>query len=188
MSEEFEVKGPHDEILEGEEKSNAFNSRIAIFTSIMATLGALLSYEASASLGEAIILKNDATIKKTEAADQWNYYQSKNNRQNIAELATMLTTGKNQEISKNNATRYGNEKEEIRKKAEAEEKLSENSEKRSERLMHEHHLWATGATTLQIAISLAAMSLLTRRKWLLNISLACAGCGVGFGIFAFFGL
>ena len=91
MSEEFEVKGPHEEVLEGGEEAlgdKKFNNRIAVMTAIMATLGALISYEASVTLGEAILSKNEAAIKKTEAADQWNFYQAKSNKQNLAELAT----------------------------------------------------------------------------------------------------
>ncbi len=52
----------------------------------MAAIGALLSYEASLSLGEAIVYKNEAAINKTEAWDQWNFYQSKSNKENLAEL------------------------------------------------------------------------------------------------------
>ena len=77
MGEEFEVKGPHEEVLEGGEGGHGFNNRIAVMTAIMATLGALLSYEASFTLSEAIMFKNEAAIKKTEAANQWNYYQAK---------------------------------------------------------------------------------------------------------------
>ena len=135
MSEEFEVKGPHEEVLEGGEShtSHKFNSRLAVMTAIMAAMGALLSYKASLTLGEAIIYKNEAAINKTEAADQWNYYQAKSN---------------------------------------------------SERYLHVHHSWATGATALQIAISLAAIALLTRRKWLEYFSLFAAAVGIGFGALA----
>ena len=86
MGEEFEVKGPHEEVLEGEEGGKSFNNRIAVMTAIMATIGALISYEASVTLGEAILSKNEAAIKKTEAADQWNFYQAKSNKQNLAEV------------------------------------------------------------------------------------------------------
>lgn len=188
MSEEFEVKGPHEEVLEADEESSGFNGRLAVMTAIMATIGALLSYEASVTLGEAIILKNEASIKKTEASDQWNFYQAKSNKQNLAELAAKLTTGKEHDDSKSDTLRYDVEKSEIKKKADDLEKLSKEADERSEQYMHHHHRWATGTTALQIAISLAAIALLTRRKWLQYVSLACALVGVGFGIFAWFGL
>lgn len=188
MSEEFEVKGPHEEVLEASEESRGFNGRLAVMTAIMATIGALLSYEASVTLGEAIIYKNEASIKKTEASDQWNFYQGKSNKQNLAELAAKLTKGKDRADSKSDALRYSSEKNEIKKKAEEFEKLSHDADEHSEQYMHHHHRWATGTTALQIAISLAAIALLTRRKWLQYASLTCAVIGVAFGVFAWFGI
>lgn len=32
--------------------------------------------------------------------------------------------------------------------------------------MHQHHRWAQATTALQIAIAMAAIALLTRRRWL----------------------
>jgi len=189
MSEEFEVKGPHEEVLEGGEShaSHRFNSQLAVMTAIMAAIGALLSYEASLTLGEAIIFKNEAAINKTEAADQWNFYQAKSNKENLAELATKLTSGKDREESKHDAERYATEKAEIKTKAEHIEELSRQADLLAERYLHVHHSWATGATALQIAISLAAIALLTRRKWLEYFSLFAAAVGIGFGALAGFG-
>jgi hypothetical protein len=188
MGEEFEVKGPHEEVLEAGEEGSGFNNRLAVMTAVMATIGALLSYEASVTLGEAIIFKNEASIKKTEASDQWNFYQAKSNKQNLAELAAKLTTGKEHDDSKSEALRYNSEKSEIKKKAGDLEKLSHEADEHSEQYMHFHHRWATGTTALQIAISLAAIALLTRRKWLQYASLTCAAVGVAFGVFAWFGI
>ena len=44
--EEFEVRGPHEEALEGgESESDSFSSRIAVATAILATVGAFFSYQ-----------------------------------------------------------------------------------------------------------------------------------------------
>ena len=188
MSEEFEVKGPHEEVLEANEESSGFNGRLAVMTAVMATLGAILSYEASVTLGEAIILKNEASIKKTDASDQWNFYQAKNNKQSLVELAAKLTTGKDRDESLKDALRYSSEKYDIKKKAEDFEKLSREADEKSEHSMHLHHRWATGTTALQIAISLAAIALLTRRRWLQYASISCAIVGLGFGVCAWFGI
>jgi hypothetical protein len=188
MSEEFEVKGPHEEVLEANEESSGFNGRLAVMTAVMATIGAILSYEASVTLGEAIIFKNEASIQKTNASDQWNFYQAKNNKQSLAELTAKITSGKDQVDSKNDALHYAAEKSDIKKKAEEFEKLSHKADENSEHSMHLHHRWATGTTALQIAISLAAIALLTRRRWLQYASMFCALVGLGFGICAWFGI
>ncbi|MGD0960708.1 MAG: DUF4337 domain-containing protein [Methylomonas sp.] len=194
MSEEFEVKGPHDEVLEaGEENENGsaghrFNATLAVMTAIMATIGALLSYQANVTLGEAIIYKNEASIRKTEASDQWNFYQAKSSKQNMEELGAKLTSGKDKEESLNEVARYAAEKELIKTKAEEIEEKARVADERSEQSLHAHHRWATGTTALQIAISLAAIALLTRRKWMEYASLLCATVGVGFGVVAWLGL
>ena len=44
--------------------------------------------------------------------------------------------------------------------------------------MHQHHRWAQATTALQVAIALAAMALLTRKKWLEWGMFALAGAGL----------
>ena len=56
-------------------------------TAILATIGALFSYMGGATQANAGLFKNNAAIKKTEASNQWNYYQAKSSKQNMAELA-----------------------------------------------------------------------------------------------------
>jgi hypothetical protein len=44
--------------------------------------------------------------------------------------------------------------------------------------MHHHHRWAQAMTALQVSISLAAITLLTRRKWMqwASLGVAVGGC------------
>ena len=42
--EEFEVRGPHEEVLEGgESEGDSFSSRVAVATAVLATVGAFFS-------------------------------------------------------------------------------------------------------------------------------------------------
>jgi Na+/glutamate symporter len=65
-------------------------------TAIFATIGALFGYMAGATQNDALLFKSEGTIRKTEASDQWNFYQAKSSKQNLAELAaiTILTRQK----------------------------------------------------------------------------------------------
>ena len=58
-----------------------------VITAVLATVGAIFSYMGGATQANAGLYKNDAAIKKTEASNQWNYYQAKSSKQNLAELA-----------------------------------------------------------------------------------------------------
>ncbi|MFZ6744603.1 DUF4337 domain-containing protein [Undibacterium sp. JH2W] len=174
----FHVHGPHDHELEHAAHGNDdFASKIAVMTAIMATVGALFGYEGGATQNDAAMYKNDSAIKKTEASNQWNYYQSKSSKQNLAELA-MVIPGSDATKYKAEVERYKLEKEDIKKKAEALEKASLAFEEKSEQALHQHHRWAQAMTAVQIAISLAAITLLTKKKWLQYGSYGVAGVGV----------
>ncbi len=166
----FHVHGPHDHAVEhaahgSHEDDNGFASRIAVMTAIISTVGALFSYQGGATQNDAMIYKNNAAIKKTEASNQWNYYQAKSNKQNLAELA-MALPGVDVEKYKKEVARYKSEKEDIKKEAEALEAASKKWDDESEKQIHLHHRWAQAMTIMQVAIALAAITLLTRKRWM----------------------
>lgn len=179
----FHVHGPHDHAVEhaGHGGGDPFASRIAAMTAVLATIGALFSYMGGSTQNDALMFKNEAAIRKTEASDQWNFYQAKSAKQNMAELAIALTAGDSRERYRAEAERYKVEKAEIKLKAEALEAASAAAEKQSEQSMHAHHRWAQAMTALQVAISLAAITLLARRRWMqwAAVGVAAGGCLIG---------
>ena len=180
----FHVHGPHDHAVEHAAHSgDSFSNNIAVMTAILATVGATFGYLGGATQNEAALNKNNAAIDKTEAANAWNYYQAKSNKQNLAELA-MTLPGVDPVRYKAEVARYQLEKEEIKKKAEKWEASSNDWNTKSDRAMHTHHQWALATTAEQIAISLAAITLLTRKRWLMIGACAVAAVGVALGIFA----
>jgi hypothetical protein len=80
--------------------------------------------------------------------------------------------------------RYETEKGDIKKKAEKFEASSADWNHKSDGAMHQHHQWALATTAEQIAISLAAITLLTRKRWLMVGAYAVAAVGVALGAFA----
>ena len=170
MSEDgMHVHGPHDHALEHAAEhggEDSFSGRIAVATAILATVGALMSYQGAATQAEAMMQKNEAAIKKTEASNQWNYYQAKGQKQNLSAMGAALSEGGKAEKFKKEADRYGKEKESIKVEAEKFEAKSAAADRQSEISMHHHHRWAQATTLIQVAIALSAIALLTRRKWL----------------------
>jgi hypothetical protein len=185
MAEEgFEVPAPHEHAVEhAGAHGDEFSGRIAVMTAILATLGAIFGYQAGSTQNEAALMKNDAAIKKTEAADVWNFYQSKSNKQNLAELALTLP-GVDQDKYKTDIERYKKEKEDLKTKADGLEAEVNTLNKESEEEMHHHHEWARATTAEQIAISLAAITLLTRKKWLQWLAYGVAAAGVAMAAIA----
>ena len=185
MSEAFEVPSPHEKHVEhatehAHRSGDNFASRIAVMTAIMATVGAMLSYQAGSTESEAAMDKNNAAIFKTEAANQWNYYQAKSSRQNLAELAAHIP-GVDAAHYNDEVQRYKSQKEDVRKQAEKLEATSKEWDEKSEQALHQHHRWAQAMTAIQIAISLAAITLLTRKEWLKRMAYTAGGVSVVLG-------
>jgi hypothetical protein len=180
----FHVHGPHDhEVEHAAHGGDNFSGKIAVTTAILATVGALFGYLAGDTQNNAAMFKNNAAIKKTEASNRWNYYQAKSNKQNLAELATSLP-GVDVDKYKTDVARYQKEKEEIKHDADALDAESLEWDKKSEESMHQHHQWALAMTAEQIAISLAAITLLTRKKWMAYLAYGVATVGLVLGILA----
>jgi Na+/glutamate symporter len=187
MSEEFEVRGAHedrmDEAAEREPKGMA--GQLAVMTAILATVGAMFSYMAGATQADAGLFKNDAAIKKTEASNQWNFYQAKSSKQNLSELGMQLSDEPHKPFFEREAKRYESEKAEIKSEAERLEKESAAFDEKSEAQLHQHHRWAQATTALQIAIAMAAIALLTKRRWLEKAVFAMSGVGLVVGALAY---
>lgn len=182
----FHVHGPHDHAIEhAGHGGDEFSGRIAVMTAILATVGAFFSYQGGDTQNAAMLYKNEAAIRKTEASNQWNYYQAKSNKQNLAELAWALTPEAKQSFYQTEIERYKKEKEEIKQKAERLEIASSEANKMSDAQMHLHHRWAQATTAIQIAISLAAITLLTRRRWLHIACYVVSGIGGILAVCAF---
>ncbi len=183
----FHVHGPHDHEVEhvAHNGGDAFTSRLAVLTAILSTIGALFGYMGGHSQNNALLYKNEAAIQKTSAANQWNYYQAKSNKQNLAELSISLTSGETQEKYRQEVARYKDEKAEIKLEAEKLETLAKAADAKSELEMHVHERWALATTLLQIAIAMSAITLLTRKRWLLVGVYGAASLGVGVGIMGY---
>ena len=162
-----------------------FAGQLAVMTAILATVGAMFSYMAGATQADAGLFKNDAAIKKTEASNQWNYYQAKSGKQNLSELGLQLVDDARKPFFEGEAKRYASEKAEIKLAAEKLERESAEFDERSEAQMHQHHRRAQATTALQIAIAMAAIALLTKRRWLEKAVFAMSGLGLVVGVLAY---
>src|SRR5690349_13683221 len=147
----FHVHGPHDHELEhAAHSSDPLSSRIAVMTAIFATIGAFFGYMGGATQNDALMYKNDSAIRRTEASDQWNFYQAKSSKQNLAELGAVLATGDQSARYKSEADRYNKEKADIEKDARKLEEKSKAAEDKSEVSLHAHHRWAQATTLIQV--------------------------------------
>jgi hypothetical protein len=193
----FHVHGPHDHEIEhavhgGHDAAahhgiggRSMTNQIAVCTAIIATVGALFAYMGGATQANAGLYKNNAAIKKTEASNQWNYFQSKSTKQSLAEFARDSATSDDRRLVwSDKVARYEKEKTEIQAAAQKLEAEANDWDRQSDAQMHQHHRWAQATTALQVSIALAAIALLTRKKWLEWGMFGVAGAGVLVGALA----
>jgi hypothetical protein len=188
----FHVHGPHDHELEHATQHAAgeghhgvgggsMTNQIALFTAVISTVGAIFAYMGGLTQADAMLYKNTAAIKKTEASNQWNFYQAKSSKQNLSELAQALVPAERKDFYAKEIERYKGEKGEIKLAADKLEAEATQWDQRSEAAMHVHHRWAQATTAIQVSIALAAIALLTKKKWLEMgmFGVGAVGCIIG---------
>ena len=179
------VHGPHDHAVEHHAHAPGMGQQVAIFTAVLATIGAVVSFLGGHTQNEALYFKNEAVLKRAEASDQWNFYQAKSMKQNLAEFAASMTSDASKaEFYKGEAARYSREKKDIEAQARALEAESKKFNDRSEQALHPHEKLAVSMTLLQIAIALASITVLTGKRWLLVGAGISALGGAALGIVA----
>ncbi|MEI8030393.1 MAG: DUF4337 domain-containing protein [Comamonadaceae bacterium] len=186
----FHVHGPHDHELEHAQAGDhngehgGMINQIAMFTAIIATVGAIFGYMGGATQANAGLYKNNAAIKKTEASNQWNYFQAKSTKQSLAELARDLAPEDKKATYQGKVERYEKEKTEIKVVADKLEAEATQWDQQSDEQMHQHHRWAQSTTVLQVCIALAAIALLTKKKWVEYGMFGAGGIGLLVGLLA----
>jgi hypothetical protein len=155
-----------------EHSREAWISGVALSTAILAVLAAIAGLLSGKHANEAI-------MSQIEAANQWNYYQAKSIKSSVLDAKISLAGAVN-ENDRAKAARYEEEQAEI--KSEAERKAAE-----AKTNFHRHEVLARGVTMFQIAIAIAAISALTRRRafWMVSLVFGAIGCVfLVLGIFA----
>jgi hypothetical protein len=133
------------------ERQKQWMSRVAVSTAIMAAIAAV-----SSSMGTGNL--NQAMFDQIREADQWSFFQAKGIKEPIADA------------DRQKLARYAEEKQAIRKDAEACRKSSDDH-------MRRYVQMSRAATATQIGIALAAVALLLRKNvfWALALLLGAVG-------------
>ncbi len=146
-----------------EHGGEAWISWVALSTALLAVFAAIAGLLSGKHA-------NEAMMNQIEASDQWSYYQAKSIKGALLD-AKMSLAAVADEKDRVKAARYEDEQTEI--KSEAERKQAD-----AKSNFHRHEVYARGVTMFQIAIAVAAISALTkkRRFWLVSLLFGAAGC------------
>jgi hypothetical protein len=137
-------------------------SWVALSTAILAVLAAIAGLLSG-------MHANEAMMSQIQASDQWGYYQAKSIKAAVLEAKTTLAEAAT-EKDKEKAAQYQEEQAEIKLEAEHKEAEAKSN-------FHKHEVFARSVTMFQIAIAIAAISALTkkRRFWFVSLVFGLAG-------------
>ena len=161
---EIPLEGLHEEIHHPAEHGERWISWVALSTAILAVLAAIAGLLSGAHA-------NEAMMSQIESSDQWAYYQAKGIKAAVLDAKMSLSGTAATEEDKTKAERYQEEQKEIQKEATG----KQNEAKAN---FHQHEIFARGVTMFQIAIAIAAISALTkkRRFWIVSLFFGAVGC------------
>ena len=189
MEDEYEVPSPHEREMDEavEKERDGLTQKIALMTAILATLGALISYQSGSAQNEAMFLKNESILKQAEASDQWAFYQAKSMKSHLDAATAALATDPDVKARfLADKAKEDSDRTEVQAEAKKLQAQSRKLGEESEAKLRPHERLALALTFLQIAIALAAITVLTRRRWLLWSSVASAAIGMVTSVTAFF--
>ena len=137
-------------------------SGVALSTAILAVLAAIAGLLSGKHA-------NEAMMSQIQASNQWGYYQAKSIKASVLD-AKMTLTAEATEKDLEKAAQYKEEQAEI--KGEAEHKQTEANSN-----FHKHEVFARAVTMFQIAIAIAAISALTKKRqfWFVSLIFGLAG-------------
>src|SRR5947209_8589128 len=154
----------HEEIhFHAEHGGEKWISWVALSTAILAVLAAIAGLLSGSHA-------NEAMMSQIESSDQWAYYQAKGIKSAVLDAKMSLSGAVATEEDKTKAERYQEEQKEIQKTANEKQNEAKSN-------FHQHEVFARGVTMFQIAIAIAAISALTkkRRFWIVSLLFGAVG-------------
>lgn len=186
MEEGFEVRGAHEEAVEHAAKRRiGLGQEIALFSAVLATLGAIVSFLGGHTQNDALYYKNEAVLMKARASDSWGYFQATSIKRHMAEQMADSFPALADKY-KAEAARYATQQKQLQADAEKLEHKSEEADAESRQALRPHVKLSIAMTALQIAIALASITALTNRRWLLTAAGIAAAIGLGLTGLAWF--
>ena len=149
---------------------------VPIAAALLAVIAALASLLSNKSSTEALALKNEAILLRTEASDSYNFYEARSIKEHLYEAAVdtnpALAAGVRDKLVAI-STHEKIAKGPLLTRARAQEERAKDASRRSERLSQAHAVMEGGVTLFEVAIAIVSISALTASTFL-----------IGFGAFA----
>jgi len=171
------------------EKGPTWTLYLSLSTAIIAVFAAVASLKSGSNANDAILAKNEAVLAQARASDRWAYYQAKGIKHVVYAVqaeALAATNSAQAARFREESNRYKSEQDELERAAKELEKSVDASGMRADESLERHHRFAISVTIFQVAIALAAIAALARRRPLWFVSLGVGAAGLFFFLRGFF--
>jgi hypothetical protein len=168
------IKAIHEDrrAAKDKEKRDSWTKYVSLMIVVLAVVTAYGSLK-SGGYGSRVLLN------QAKASDEWAFFQAKSIKRSLAEMEGRQGSEAAQTEAKQRADRYQQEQDAIQHKAQTLEA------ERDEAAKHGPPL-GTGIAALQIAIALASVCLITKRKAMWAASAALGAGGLGYLVYGLF--
>ncbi|MGH6991944.1 MAG: DUF4337 family protein [Caulobacteraceae bacterium] len=159
-------------------------SQVTMTIAVLAVVAAIAASLETTEGDRTIVAKNDAVLAQNRATDAWNFFQAKSLKKNLYQLAADLGGAK----AKGYVGRASsNAAQEAQIGAQAQALEAERNRWSAVAEAHElrHGRLTIASTLLHMAIAIATLSIILRRRWPWLAALALTGAGLVIGAWAY---
>ena len=183
--EELEAHHHAEHAAHGAHDADPLISRVTLTIAIMAVLAAVGGTLETTEGDETIVAKNEAVLQQNQASDAWSFFQAKSIKKNLYALAAEQNGPKAADYAKT-AAQNGADQADISKKAKAFEEARDHWSEQAEVHERRHGRLTVASTLLHMAIAIATLAIILKRKWPWGTAMALTATGVMLAVWAYF--
>jgi hypothetical protein len=165
-------------------ESDPLISQVTFTIAVLAVVAAIAASLETTEGDHAIVSKNDAVLEQNEATDTWNLYQAKSLKKNLYAIAAEQSGPKAADYAKV-AARNGGDESTIGKQARAFEAARDARNAEAEAHEVRHGRLTIASTLLHMAIAIATLAIILRRRWPWFAALALSAAGAAITAWAY---
>ena len=182
--EEMEAHESAEKAAEAVESKDSLLSQVTLTIAIMAVIAAVGASLETTEGDKTIGAKNDAVLQQNQATDAWNEYEAKSLKKNIYALAAD-EGGPKAAVYARTAVQNADDQKSIAAKAKGFEAARDTKSEEAEVHERRHGRLTMASTLLHMAIAIATLAIILKRRWPWFTALILTAAGLGLGAWAY---
>jgi len=166
------------------EENNPLISQVTLTIAVMAVIAAIGASLETTEGDKTIVAKNEAVLQQNRATDVWNEYEAKSLKKNLYTIAVDQGGPKTAAYAKIVAQNTADQKD-LQGKAKGFEAARDKSGEAAEVHERRHGRLTIASTLLHMAIAIATLAIILKRRWPWFTALILTAAGLGLGAWAY---